>query len=147
MKDAALLMVANQVTLILKFFLSKNLRIARERAWDQTVRSRGKGPEFWQPYVEEWAIPPTVKSFQWSRLIGSPFGRLVILRGLYCVISTQLSRILIFFNLFVGILLPLNFYPFIGIAIAAFLKSVGTARYLHKPVRISFAVNQISLVG
>ena len=34
-----------------------------------------------------------------------------------------------------GILLPLNFYPFVGVAIGAYFKSVNTARYLHDKVR------------
>ena len=33
------------------------------------------------------------------------------------------------------VLLPLEVYPFVGIAAAAFLKALGTARYLHQPVR------------
>lgn len=52
--------LGSQVTLILNFFLRRNIRIARERAWAQTVASRGKGPDFWQPYVEEWEFPPFV---------------------------------------------------------------------------------------
>lgn len=44
--------------MILYFFLARNIRIVRERAWMQTVQSRGKGPEFWKPYVEEWDVPP-----------------------------------------------------------------------------------------
>jgi len=108
---AAVLILANQVTLILKFFLSKNIRIARDRAWDQTVLSRGKGPAFWQPYVEEWAVPPLLTKRSWERWVGGYFGRFVIMRGL---------------------LLPLNFYPFVGIAVGAYMKAIGTARYLHK---------------
>lgn len=33
---------------------SRNIHMAGTRAWDQTVLSRGKGPDFWGPYVEEW---------------------------------------------------------------------------------------------
>ncbi|KAI5114639.1 hypothetical protein M0805_000762, partial [Coniferiporia weirii] len=108
---ATLLFLSNQVTLILKFFLSKNIRIARERAWEQTVRSRGKGPEFWGPYVEEWAVPPRVGGWRWEHWIGGYFGRVVLLRG---------------------ILLPLTFYPFVGIAVGAYLKAINTAGYLHR---------------
>lgn len=59
--DATLLLLSTQSTFILTFFLSRNLRIARDRVWDQTLRSRGKGPEFWKPYVEERDTPPVVK--------------------------------------------------------------------------------------
>lgn len=50
--------MGSQITFILQFFLKRNIRIARDRAWDQTVASRGKGSDFWQPYVEEWQNPP-----------------------------------------------------------------------------------------
>lgn len=52
------MIVGSQVTHILRFFLRRNIVITRDRAWDQTVASRGKGPDFWQPYVEEWEHPP-----------------------------------------------------------------------------------------
>jgi hypothetical protein len=55
-----MLLVGSQATFILRFFLSRNIRIARERAWAYTVASRGKGSDFWQPYVEEWESPPQV---------------------------------------------------------------------------------------
>ena len=65
---ATIVILSSQLTFILKFFLSRNLRIARERAWDQTIASRGKGPAFWQPYVEEWDVPPVVDVSQWAGL-------------------------------------------------------------------------------
>jgi hypothetical protein len=34
----------SQVTYILRFFLSRNIRIAKDRAWDQTVASREHPP-------------------------------------------------------------------------------------------------------
>jgi hypothetical protein len=48
------------MTFMLHFFLARNIRTARERVWDQTIASRGKGPNFWGPYVEEWDVPPPV---------------------------------------------------------------------------------------
>ena len=33
------------------------------------------------------------------------------------------------------LLFQVQFYPFVGLGIAAYLKAVGTARYLHTPVR------------
>lgn len=82
-QDAAVLLIASQVSNILKFFLYKNIRIARDRAWDQTVASRGKGPDFWGPYVEEWTVPPAigVGGWTWEKWVGGWFGRMVIMRG------------------------------------------------------------------
>ena len=62
--DVAILLVGSQVTTIISFFVARNIRIARQRAWDQTVASRGKGPDFWQSYVEEWDFPPVVNERQ-----------------------------------------------------------------------------------
>lgn len=73
--DAAVLLVSSQVTWMLRFFLAKNLRIARERAWMQTVTSRGKGPEFWQSYVEEWENPPKIEKIKpVQRFLSSSLG-------------------------------------------------------------------------
>lgn len=38
--------------------MAKELKIARAHAYEATVKSRGKSPDFWQPYVEEWKVPP-----------------------------------------------------------------------------------------
>ncbi|KAH8111962.1 hypothetical protein DFH11DRAFT_559530 [Phellopilus nigrolimitatus] len=108
---ATLLLLSNQLTVILRFFLSKNMRIARDRAWQHTERSRGKGPEFWGPYVEEYAVPPRVEGWRWERWVGGYFGRFII------------TRVILF---------PLSFYPFVGIAVGAYLKAIGTARHLHR---------------
>ena len=133
MPDATILLLASQVSNVLKFFLYKNIRIARDRAWDQTVLSRGKGPDFWGPYVEEWAIPPAIGrgSWTWEKWVGGWFGRMVIMRG---VCPIPWSKLIQANTSFEGVLLPLNFYPFIGIAVGAYFKAVGTARYLHKQV-------------
>ena len=82
--DAAVLIVASQVTYILRFFLSRNIRIARDRAWAQTVASRGKGPDFWQPYVEEWQNPPSLPSNQFvNKRLGGWFGLFVVKRSMF----------------------------------------------------------------
>ncbi|KAL5494567.1 hypothetical protein ACEPAI_28 [Sanghuangporus weigelae] len=111
---ATLLFLFDQITYIIRVFLAKNLRIARDRAWDHTVRSRGKGPEFWGPYVEEFAVPPNLRQkgeSKWERLAGN------------FVVRFAIRRV---------VLLPLNFYPFVGIAVGAYLKAVGAARHLHR---------------
>ena len=121
------------MTVILKFFLSKNIRIARERAWDQTVHSRGKGPEFWGPYVEEYAVPPKLGSlaWRWEHWISGYFGRMVLLRGaLHLFFFHEVTPL----NFVIGILIPLSVYPIAGIVVGAYLKAVNTARYLHGPV-------------
>lgn len=114
--DAAIMIVGSQVTHIMRFFLRRNIGIARDRAWDQTVASRGKGPDFWQPYVEEWENPPRmdVDSKRHSflkRWMEGPFGWFVVK-------SILLS--------------PFQLYPFVGIAVAAWFKALGTAKTSHK---------------
>lgn len=44
--------MSSQITGIIRYFLSRNLAIARQRAWDQVVASRGKTVDFWGPYAE-----------------------------------------------------------------------------------------------
>jgi hypothetical protein len=68
LSDVTILLLSAQVTTMITFFLSRNIRIARQRAWDQTVASRGKGADFWQPYVEEWEVPPAVHEGSSARL-------------------------------------------------------------------------------
>lgn len=133
MPDAAILLLGSQITFILRYFLARNIHIARERAWDQTVASRGKGAEFWQPYVEEWESPPLVQESHdglVAKVAASWVGRLLLKRGMNAFPSTKTQ--ITEGNLV--LLIPFNFYPFIGIAISAGLKAFGTARYLHKQV-------------
>lgn len=78
--------MGHQLTTILQFFLSKNIKIARDRAWQHTVASRGKGPEWFQPYVEEWERPPHVgedemKGSFVERFAGGWIGKLVVKQG------------------------------------------------------------------
>ncbi|KAH8108908.1 hypothetical protein DFH11DRAFT_1731478 [Phellopilus nigrolimitatus] len=47
MTDATPLLLSNKLTVILRFFLLKNMRIVCDRAWEHTARSCGKGPESW----------------------------------------------------------------------------------------------------
>ncbi|TFK66423.1 hypothetical protein BDN72DRAFT_799982 [Pluteus cervinus] len=113
---AALVFLGRQVTFLLKFFLSRNINIARERAFAQTVTSRGKGPEFWQPYVEEWDAPPTPEKKEGAaKFVGSRMGRM----ALRWAVTTAL--------------LPFDLYPFVGMVVSAAFKALGTAEYLHKP--------------
>lgn len=57
--DTHLLILLPQISSILRFFIYKNLKIARSRAYALTVSSRRKPAEFWsQGYIEEWVSPP-----------------------------------------------------------------------------------------
>ncbi|KAH0825940.1 hypothetical protein J3R83DRAFT_7532 [Lanmaoa asiatica] len=115
LSDMAVLLLGTQVTSIITFFLSRNIRIARQRAWDQTVASRGKGSDFWQPYVEEWDVPPIVNESLSARA-SSTMGTWAI--------GVIVKKVL---------LLPLSLYPFVGTFVAAGFKALGTAQHLHKP--------------
>jgi len=113
---ATVMIVGSQVTRIMQFFLRRNIAIARERVWDQTVVSRGKGPDYWQPYVEEWQTPPRVKvNTKRQRFINKWLGGWF---GLFVVKKVLLS--------------PFQIYPFVGIAISAWFKALGTAHILHR---------------
>ncbi|CDO76694.1 hypothetical protein BN946_scf184975.g3 [Trametes cinnabarina] len=102
-----------QVSAIIYFFLSRNIRIARERAYDQTIASRGKGADWWRPYVEEWDNPPRVNDSG---------------RGLGAFMNGPIGRIVTSL-----LMIPLHAIPFAGMAIAAWFRALGTARYLHQP--------------
>ncbi|KAF8146881.1 hypothetical protein K438DRAFT_1868542 [Mycena galopus ATCC 62051] len=105
-QDAAVLLLGSQITNILRFFLSRNIRIARERAWDQTVASRGKGPDFWLPYIEEWKVPPRVVVDTWTGRFQKQW-----LGGVTLFIIKR------------ALLIPFNFYPGVGILLAAWFKA------------------------
>ncbi|KDQ58230.1 hypothetical protein JAAARDRAFT_35040 [Jaapia argillacea MUCL 33604] len=117
---ATIVFLSSQVTAMLTFFLSRNIGIARTRAYDQTVASRGKGPEFWGPYVEEWDKPPVIQKRKgWGKVVGT-----VESIGAHWAGRFIVKRVL---------LLPFSFVPFLGLLITAYLKALGTAKYLHKP--------------
>lgn len=76
------MLLGTQLTFILRFFLSRNLRITRDRVWAQTVSSRGKSADFFQPYVEEWNVPPKVEQESWIETAGKGWvSAFVIRRG------------------------------------------------------------------
>lgn len=60
--DTTILFILPQLSYLLNYFIKRNLRLARSRAYDLTVRSRGKPDSFWgKGYVEEWEQPPIIK--------------------------------------------------------------------------------------
>lgn len=59
--DTTVLFILPQLTSLIHYFVKRNLRLARARAWDLTVQSRNKPDEFWSKgYTEEWDQPPTI---------------------------------------------------------------------------------------
>jgi len=91
------MIVGSQVTHIMRFFLRRNIGIARDRAWDQTVASRGKGPDFWQPYVEEWENPPHLdvdsKPHRFAKKwLGGWFGMFVLKNGILHLRSEDVAH-------------------------------------------------------
>ena len=43
--------------------------------------------------------------------------------------------------------IPLNFVPFAGMVIAAAFRALGTARYLHEPVRPKLSIRRVLSVS
>ncbi|KAL8276564.1 hypothetical protein RQP46_011054 [Phenoliferia psychrophenolica] len=111
-------LVLGQVSYILEWLLRRQISKGREEVYDATVKSRAKAPDFWGPYVEEWAVPPLERAKRsaekqsfFSRL-GSPIVRMIVLKVL---------------------LTPLSFIPFLSLAVSSALRSLTMGRILHKP--------------
>ena len=139
---AALVAVGEQVNIILNFFLRRNIAIAKKRVWEQTVASRGKGPSFWKPYVEEWDRPPVIAKPGWDSWLSGSAARFVIRRSElepFGRPSPPWGRLASYSDLIrfsnAVLLYPVQIYPFIGIFVSAYLTALGTGTYLHKPVR------------
>ncbi|KAE9402694.1 hypothetical protein BT96DRAFT_1017440 [Gymnopus androsaceus JB14] len=99
-------------------FSTRNIRIARDRAWNQTVLSRGKGESFWQPYVEESELEAEGESQHSKRKL-----EVHPARWYDSLVLSVLRSVL---------LLPFNFYPIVGILISAWFKGMATSRMLHR---------------
>src|SRR5258708_32407425 len=126
--------MSSPIQTIIQLFLGKNMRSARDRAWDQVLASRGKGSEFWGPYVEEWQGPPQVGTnpqTSWEKWATSSIGRMIIRRGtFYNHMSCAGSDLMYLVSV---LILPLSLYPVVGLVVTSGIKAVATARYLHKP--------------
>ncbi|WVQ97608.1 hypothetical protein IAU59_004722 [Kwoniella sp. CBS 9459] len=122
-----LLILLPQLSSILRFFIYKNLKLARSRAYALTVSSRRKPLEFWsQGYIEEWAQPPKPRhgdvdkngrrvrrDAQWiSWLLWWPT-QLVLRKYLFLPLSPSL--------------------PLLAPLVTSFLRSITTGEYLHQP--------------
>ncbi|VDB89111.1 unnamed protein product [Peniophora sp. CBMAI 1063] len=112
---ATLVFVATQASTLIAYFLRRNLQVARTRAWDQTVKSRHKGIDFFQPYVEEWETPPVVNEDEWAAL--------AIARGHILRLTVKKA-----------VLMAVRYtVPFAGFLISAWFKAMDTSSYLHRP--------------
>ncbi|RSH92982.1 hypothetical protein EHS25_008430 [Saitozyma podzolica] len=120
-----LLILLPQLSSILRFFIYKNLKLARSRAYALTVSSRGKPHEFWsQGYIEEWASPPVPGP---ADLAGSRRSREAKWISWVLWWPTQL-----FLRHY--LLLPLSpNLPLLSPLITCTLRSLQTAAYLHQP--------------
>ena len=84
---ATWLLLLQQATFVLEYFVKKELKNARSHAYEATVISRGKDASFWGPYIEEWSIPPierATRSLQRKSFLekaGNPLVRFVISKG------------------------------------------------------------------
>ncbi|WVF70297.1 hypothetical protein IAT40_005086 [Kwoniella sp. CBS 6097] len=122
-----ILILLPQLSSILRFFIYKNLKIARSRAYALTVSSRKKPHEFWsQGYIEEWAQPPRPRhgdvdsngrrvrrDAQWiSWLLWWPT-QLILRKYLFLPLSPSL--------------------PLLAPLVTSFLRSITTGEYLHQP--------------
>ncbi|WWC86434.1 uncharacterized protein L201_001311 [Kwoniella dendrophila CBS 6074] len=125
-----------QLSSILRYFIYKNLKIARSRAYSLTVSSRGKPHEFWsQGYIEEWTNPPVpLKSGKLDengrRLRSNTYWidwllwwptQLVLRKYLFLPLSPQL--------------------PLLAPLVKSFLRSITTGEYLHQPYFDSKGMN------
>ncbi|KAK4700469.1 hypothetical protein P7C70_g5776, partial [Phenoliferia sp. Uapishka_3] len=110
-------LVLGQVSYALEWILRRQISKGREEVYDETVRSRGKGSDFWQPYTEEWAIPPverakrSLEKQSFFNRLGTPVVRMILLK--VC-------------------LTPLSFIPFLSLAVSSALRSLTMGRMLHK---------------
>lgn len=155
--DTTVLFVLPQITYILNYFLSRNLLIARSRAYDITVRSRNKPDSFWSKgYVEEWQVPPRPvnskgaygklgiegqeqeKWLQWVLWWPSQMALRHCKSRLPSVISHEDQRSCPLAVL----LIPLSPHlPIINVVFTSAMKALYTARTLHRPY---FEVKQMS---
>ncbi|BGP23656.1 hypothetical protein JCM10295v2_002557 [Rhodotorula toruloides] len=110
-------LVAGQVSALIEFLLKRELRKSREEVYDQTVRSRGKPADWWQPYIEEWRVPPVDRAKRASEK-----------QSFYARLSSPLVRIVLLRVL----LTPLSFIPGLALVVLSAIRSLMMGRLLHR---------------
>ncbi|TNY24626.1 hypothetical protein DMC30DRAFT_413230 [Rhodotorula diobovata] len=111
------MLVLGQVSFFVEWMLKRELRKSRDEVYEATVRSRGKAADFWQPYTEEWRVPPIDRAKRagekqaWYSQLSSPLVRMVLLKVL---------------------LTPLSFVPGLSLCVLSAIRSLTLGRSLHR---------------
>ncbi|ORY34271.1 hypothetical protein BCR39DRAFT_575803 [Naematelia encephala] len=131
-----LLILLPQLSSILRFFIYKNLRLARSRAFALTVSSRGKPKEFWnQGYIEEWAQPPRPAR---GEILGVGSRKSREARWISWILWWPTQLFLRHY-----LLLPLSpSLPLLAPLLTSTLRAITTAEYLHQPYFETKGMNQ-----
>ncbi|BGP54617.1 hypothetical protein JCM8202v2_002204 [Rhodotorula sphaerocarpa] len=108
-----------QLSILVEWMLARELKKSRSEVYERTVESRGKPDDWWQPYTEEWAVPPLERASRsaekqsfYTRL-ASPLVRMILLKVL---------------------LTPLSFVPGLSLCILSSIRALTLGRSLHKPL-------------
>lgn len=130
-------LVLGQISMLLEWSLGRELKKARLEVYDATVKSRGKselrisastliltlcnclGQEFWEPYFEEWAVPPIERA-----------KRAAEKQAFYVRLTSPLVRMVVLKLL----LTPLSFIPGLALVVTSAIRCLTLARMLHQPV-------------
>ncbi|GAA6008454.1 hypothetical protein JCM10207_007117 [Rhodosporidiobolus poonsookiae] len=112
------MLLLGQLSMIVEWFLRRDLKKSREEAYEATVRSRGKELEFWGEYTEEWKVPPVEQAKRAAEK--QPF---------YEKLTSPLVRI----ALLKVLLTPLSFIPGLSLTVMAAINSLTLGRHLHRP--------------
>ncbi|GAA5900318.1 hypothetical protein JCM6882_002305 [Rhodosporidiobolus microsporus] len=111
-------LLLGQISSLLEWFLRRELKKSREEAYEATVRSRAKEVEWWEPYHEEWKVPPVERA-----------ARAAEKQNFYTKLLTPLVRVV----LLKVILTPLSFVPGLSLTVMAAIRSLTLGRQLHRP--------------
>ncbi|KAK4050948.1 hypothetical protein OIO90_004924 [Microbotryomycetes sp. JL221] len=124
MRYTTITLVLGQISMMIEWALRRELKKAKEEVYVATVKSRGKNPlvrkgaDFWQPYTEEWSVPPIERA-----------KRAAEKQSFYTRLTSPIMRIVILKVL----LTPLSFIPGLALVVTAAIRSLTTARVVHRP--------------
>ncbi|KWU41930.1 hypothetical protein RHOSPDRAFT_22049 [Rhodotorula sp. JG-1b] len=121
-----------QLSLLVEWMLARELKKSRNEAYQRTVQSRGKPDDWWQPYTEEWLVPPVERATRTAEK-----------QSFYSRLSSPLVRML----LLKVLLTPLSFIPGLSLCILSSIRALTLGRHLHKPLTLlrDYSPSQIEL--